>query len=274
MRNLQSHGGRWPVLRLSWRCLHGLVLAGVVATSAHANCARLVASGNPEYPPYLWRDAPDSAALVGANAELMRWLSREIGVPIDVRSVGTWARVQEEARQGRIDLIAGAFLTVPRLDYMDYVHPAFAQVRSVVWVRQANPIGYQRWPDLQGKNGLAVNGSSFGEEFDRFAKQSLRLVTVPTLEQALRMVERGRADFAISEEAPAQALIARRDIPGLAAEEGAVSHEGLFLTVPHRSECNTPELRAKLARAIYQLDRQQGMKRLVEEAVQTWRKRK
>ncbi|WP_326542366.1 substrate-binding periplasmic protein [Pseudorhodoferax sp.] len=259
------------------RCgLRGLwmALACAFAAPAMAACNGLVATGNPEYPPYLWRATPEGNRLVGANAELMQLLSKEIGLPIEVRYVGTWARVQEEARVGRVDLIAGAFFTLPRLDYMDYVYPAFHVTRSVVWMRQSQPFDYQRWQDLQGKSGLSVINNSFGEEFDRYAKEALRISTVASLEQALRMVERGRADYLIYEEGPAQAYIARLNVPGLTAEPTAISNEGLYLTLSHKSACNTPELRARLAKAMYRFERQNVMKKLVEAGVQAWRTQK
>lgn len=266
----------WParIAREGGRLLLAAMACLVAAGPAQAACTKLVATGNPEYPPYLWRETPEGNRLVGANAALMALLSKDIGLPIEVRYVGTWARVQEEARQGRVDLIAGAFFTVPRLDYLDYVHPAFHVTRSLVWTRQAHPIGYSQWKDLQAKSGLTVIHNSFGEEFDRYAKASLRISTVASLEQALRMVERGRADYLIYEEAPAQAYIAKLEVPGLAAEPGTVSNEGLYLALSHKSPCNTPELRAKLARAMYQFDRQSVMKKLVDGAVQDWRRRK
>lgn len=249
-----------------------LMVAALFSGAAQAQaCTRLVATGNPEYPPYLWRDGADSPRLIGANADLMQMLAKEIGLPIEVRYVGTWARVQEEARQGRVDLIAGAFLTLPRLDYMDYVYPAFQVTRSLVWSRTSAEMNHQRWSDLQGKSGLSVINNSFGEAFDRFAKASLKLTTVPSLEQALRMLERGRADYLVYEEAPAQAYIARLGIQGVAPEEVAVSNESLYLTLSHQSPCNTPAMRARLARAMYQFERQNVMKKLLETNVQAWR---
>ena len=248
------------------------VLGTLWAGAVHAEpCTKLVATGNPEYPPYLWRQGGDGARLVGANAELMQLLAKEIGLPIEVRYAGTWARVQEEARQGRVDLIAGAFFTVPRLDYMDYVYPAFQVTRSLVWSRADTAVGHRRWSDLQGKSGLTVINNSFGEAFDLYAKASLKMVTVPSLEQALRMLERGRGDYLIYEEAPAQAYIARLGIQGVAPAGTEVSNEGLYLTLSHKSPCNTAAMRARLAKAMYQFERQDVMKKLVETNVQVWR---
>ena len=108
------------------------LLAAGGAVAQTATCKSLVATGNPEYSPYLWRDPADATRLIGANADLMQMLSKVIGLPITVKYVGSWARVQEEAKNGRIDLIAGAFLTMPRLEYMDYFHPAFRGTRTVI----------------------------------------------------------------------------------------------------------------------------------------------
>ena len=141
-------------------------------------CPLLVASGNPQYPPYLWRDPADEQKLVGANADLMQLLAKELGVAIDVKYGGSWARVQEEARLGRIDLVAGAFFTVPRLEYMDYVHPAFKETRTVIWTRADTKLPYRKWSDLVGLQGVTVINNSFGEEFDRYARESLKIATV------------------------------------------------------------------------------------------------
>ena len=109
------------------KALHILRFAAAVSCAALGGaamaegCTQMVASGNPDYPPFLWRHPQDENKLLGANAELMQWLAREIGIPIDVRYVGSWARVQEEVRHGKVDLIAGAFFTVPRLEYWDMV---------------------------------------------------------------------------------------------------------------------------------------------------------
>ena len=249
-----------------------VALASAMAVAwAADSCKQLVATGNPEYPPYLWRDASDAGRLVGANADLMQMVSKEIGIPIEVRYVGSWARVQEEAKLGRIDLIAGAFLTVERFDYMDYVHPAFRETRSVLWARQEAPIKYQQWSDLKGLVGLTVINNSFGEAFDQYAKNSLKINTVPSLEQALKILQLGRVDYLIYEEDPALAYIAKLGVSGLAPVNPSVSNESLYLTLSHKSACNTAELRAALAKAMYKLARQNVMKKMVEANILLWR---
>lgn len=263
---MTSHRRRKPLLGVL--AALGALLA---APAAQAQCTRLVASGNPQYPPYLWRNPSDPDLLMGANHELMQWLSRELGLPIELRFVGPWSRVQEEARAGRIDLIAGAFFTLPRTEYMDYVQPPFRETRSVVLAREKSGLRYTRWADLVGKEGLTVVNNSFGEDFDRFMRERLKLTRVASLEQALHMMEIGRGDYLLYEDSPAQAYIASLNIKGLKELAPPVAQERLYLTISHQSACNTPQLRGALTRAMYKLQREQRMGEFVERGVQAWK---
>ncbi len=252
----------------------GLLLCSLLALqSAYAQvCQKLVATGNPEYSPYLWRDPEDENKLNGANADLMQLLAKEIGIPIEVRYLGPWSRVQELARAGSVDLIAGAFLTKARLDYMDYFYPAFRGTRTVIWTHPANSFKYRTWSDLRDRKGLTVVNNSFGEEFDAYAKKSLSIAKVATLEQALQMLVLSRTDYLIYEEDPGLAFAAKLNITGLKMAPVAVSTENLFLTMSHKSPCNTGELRGRIAKAILGLTKDNVMRSLIDTNIQLWRK--
>lgn len=245
------------------------MLAGVMP--AAAACEKLVASGNPEYPPYLWPDPTDSSRLIGANAAFMERLSAKIGLPIEVRYVGSWARVQEEMKAGRIDLIAGAFLTQPRLEYMDYFTSTIATTRSVVVTRPDSKLDYRAWDDLKGFRGLTVVNNSFGEAFDRYAADNLDIEHVTRLENALQMLAGQRGDYLVYEDAPVHAFAARAGIKDLREAPEPISNEALYLTFSHRSACNTGELRGKIARALHELAAEAAMDGLLAEAIERWR---
>jgi len=85
-----------------------------------------------------------------------------------------------------------AFYTLPRLDYVDYVYPAFRDTRSVIWTQIGFNLHYKKWNDLIGLHSVTVINNSFGENFDRFAKESLNISTVSSLEQALSCRRRAR----------------------------------------------------------------------------------
>lgn len=257
--------------RIALQALFVLALAWPAAGSA---CTQLIASGNPEYPPYLWRDPDDDSRLIGANAELMQWLGREIGIPVQVQYSGPWGRVQEETRLGHLDMIAGAFFTLPRTEYMDYFHPAFNETRSVIWTRSDNTaMKPSRWSDLAGLQGVTVINNSFGEEFDRYARDKLRIKQVASLEQAIQIVQNRRADYLVYEDYPGQAFLARRGIRDVQMVGEPVARENLYLTLSHRSACNTAELRGRIARALYKLHRDKAvMTGFMERAITQWRR--
>ncbi|WP_374655773.1 substrate-binding periplasmic protein [Dongia sp.] len=247
------------------------VLAVFGASGARAeSCERLIASGNPEYAPYLWRDARDPSRLVGANAALMEKLSAEIGVPIEMRYIGSWARVQEEMKSGHVDLIAGAFFTLDRLDYMDYAYPSMAVTRSVVLTAAGSPIDYRQWSDLVGHQGVTVINNSFGETFDRYAEDNLSIEEVGKLENALKMVANARADYLIYEDAPAHAFAAKLGIETLHEGSQSISNEELYLTISHDSSCNTGALRGKIGRAMHKFAAEKTMEGLIAKAIEEW----
>lgn len=241
------------------------------SSMAQGACKSLTASGNPEYPPYLWVDPTDGTRLMGATADLMRLVGKEIGVNIDVKYVGPWARVQEDAKLGRIDLIAGAFLTTARLDYMDYIYPDFQATASVVWTLESKKAKLGKWEDLIGQHGVTVINNSFGDKFDQFARKNLRLSTVSGVEQAFKMLNQMRADYLIYEEAPAMAYLSVMNVGKMQAMKPPISSESLYLTVPFNSICNTPELRGRLAKAMRQFKDQDVMKKMLQNNIQLWR---
>mgnify|MGYP003384802301 FL=1 len=225
-----------------------LLLLPAFAVAA-GKCERLVATGNPEYPPYLWRDPQNPQQLIGANADLLLHLAKELGVVVDIIYTGPWSRAQDEVRTGRVDLIAGAFLTLPRLESMDYVHPAFYFTPSVVWVHRGAEFPYAGWDDLRNRTGDTLVNNSFGQTFDAYAKSNLKLEGVASLTQAFQKLLLGRTDYVLYERYPGQALADSLGMQDdLLVLDPPISSEGLYLTLSHNSACNDSWLRGMLAK--------------------------
>ncbi|MFP6849393.1 MAG: transporter substrate-binding domain-containing protein [Pseudomonas sp.] len=235
------------VLPKSFLLLFGWLLMPALAV-ATGKCERLVATGNPEYPPYLWRDPQNPQKLIGANADLLQHLAKELGVAVDIIYTGPWSRAQDEVRTGRVDLVAGAFLTLPRLGAMDYVHPAFYSTPAVVWVHRGSEFPYAGWEDLRERTGDTLVNNSFGEQFDTYAKSNLTLEGVSSLSQAFHKLLKGRTDYVLYERYPGQAVADSLGIQDdLLILDPPISSEGLYLAVSHNSSCNDPWLRGMLA---------------------------
>lgn len=249
----------------------GLALLPGLAV-AQGKCERLVATGNPEYPPYLWRDPQNPQQLIGANADLLKLIAEDLGLKVEVLYTGPWSRAQEEVRSGRVDLIAGAFLTLPRLETMDYIHPAFYQTPSVVWMRRGMGFPYVSWEDLRGHTGGTLVDNSFGQTFDTFAKANLSLEQVPSLTQAFQKLLLGRTDYVLYERYPGLALAGSLGMQeDLDILEPPISSENLYLTLSHNSACNEPWLRGQLAKKMTELVAAGTPQSLLERNLERWK---
>ena len=237
---------------------------------AESECKALTASGNAEYPPYLWRSPDDPEKLVGAIAFMVEDLAREIDLPIDLKYKGPWGRVQKEVASGRVDMIAGAFFTKPRTEYMDYIYPEFQGTATAVWFNKERPFKYSLWSDLKVLRGVTVINNSFGQEFDEYSATELKINQVVSLEQGLRMLSAARVDYLIYEENPGKAYANQLNIKNVAVHNEPVTRQNLYLTVSRASECNSTRLKEQLVEAMTSFDTQSRMNAYLEKAHQLW----
>ncbi|MCB5161612.1 substrate-binding periplasmic protein [Marinomonas algarum] len=241
------------------RLLHGLlimffffpsVLLAEDAVPTHS-CNELTATGNSEYPPFLWRSKDAPLVLKGVNRLILDELSRRTGIAIRVIHTGPWSRAQYEVEQGRVDLMAGAFYTRERSDYMDYFTPVMLYTTSVVWQNIEARFPYHQQGDLKGKLGVSVINNSFGQAFDQFAEQNLNMISVASLSQALRMLSAKRVDYVLYEKNPAYAYASLLGLTNnLVAVSPSVSSEGLYLTLSKHSPCNNAMVKQNIAQAL------------------------
>lgn len=268
--------GRYPMLLLL--CSIWLLSVSVSASTYHTSngseardCKRLTASGNPEYPPYLWRDPANPQRLIGANARMIEFVAQELGVEIDLHYSGPWGRTQEEVAAGRVDMIAGAFYTLHRSGWMDYLYPEFQGTRTAVWTRTGAEINHQEWQDLVPYQGVTVINNSFGQAFDSFARANLNILEVTSLAQGLRLVAEGRVDYLIYEDNPGKAYAEQMGISGLSIDPNEITRQNLYLTISKLSPCNTDEFRKQLAEALVKLQEAELMNIYLDEAHALWK---
>ncbi|WP_200625824.1 substrate-binding periplasmic protein [Pseudomonas sp. LAM2023] len=256
--------------RHALRLLPCLLLLPLVAV-ADEPCRRLTATGNPEYPPYLWRDPQNPQQLIGVNADLLKYLGKQLGLEIELIYTGPWSRAQEEVRTGRIDLMAGYFLTRARQQQMDFIAPPFLHTPSVVWVRQDSAFAYQQWADLKGHKGGILVSNSHGQQFDDYARANLTLEAVPGARQAFEKLLHKRSDYVVYEQYPGMALVRSLGIAGtVRVLEPPISSEGLYLAMSHHSPCNQPQLREALAREMEKIVAGALPEQLLQQNLERW----
>lgn len=254
--------------------LAGFLLAALLSSTpawATGTCERVVVAGNPQYPPLLWVDPQDDKRLIGAGVELLEMALADAGVKVEVLNVGPWARAQDEVRSGRVDMLAGAFLTHERLGYMDYVYPAYIEVPSVVFVRRGSAFPYSGWDDLRDKRGSTLVNNSYGQAFDTYARDHLRIEKVSSIEQSFRTLLLGRVDYVVYERYQGLAVAEQLGIADqLDIIDGSLISEQLYYTISHRSACNSPALRSALALAMQDLVGRGEPRRLLEKYQAIW----
>ena len=154
----------------------------------------LITSGHPEYAPFMYRQGDE---IVGVGPDLVRIIFEELGFEVRSPYMGPWKRVQEQAKQGEIDVLCTLYYSPDRVSYLTYVIPPYSPDPFVAWVKKGHAFPLETMEDLAGKNGTAVLGESYGQVFDSFAKERLALSRVATLEQNFLKIIHGRSDYLV-----------------------------------------------------------------------------
>ncbi|MBS7846192.1 transporter substrate-binding domain-containing protein [Pseudomonas fluorescens] len=238
---------RWVVLLLGVSLLPSLTLAA-------GKCERLVITGSPDAPPLLWRDPQDPTHLIGATADVLQQVAKDLGLKVDLLYGGKRSLALDEVRSGRMDILADAPLNLGELETLDYIHPALVQTDYLVWTRKDSALVYNTAADLQGHKGAVSERARLSREFETLADQQLTLQRLPSLTPAFQKLLLGEVDYVLagrySGMAMAQTLGMSND---LLARETPIDQPGLYLAISHNSACNDPWLRGQLAKKMTEL---------------------
>ncbi|KRP51564.1 substrate-binding periplasmic protein [Pseudomonas poae] len=236
-----------------WIVLLGLTLLPTLA-QAGGKCDRLVITGSPDAPPLLWRDPQDPTHLIGATADVLQQVAKDLGLKIDLLYGGKRAAALDEVRSGRMDILADAPLNLGELQTLDYIHPALMQLDYLVWTRKDSALVYSTAADLHGHPGAVSERARLSADFDTFASQQLSLQRLPTLTPAFQKLLLGEVDYVLASRysgmAMAQSLGMSND---LVARDVPIDQPGLYLAISHNSACNDPWLRGQLAKKMTEL---------------------
>lgn len=114
------------------RIVLGLALLPLLAQAA-GKCERLIVTGSPDSPPYLWRDPADPSRLIGASADLFQQVAQELGIKAEVLYAGNRVQAMDEVRTGRMDMLLDAPLTADGRASLDYIYPPLVHNDDWVW---------------------------------------------------------------------------------------------------------------------------------------------
>jgi ABC-type amino acid transport substrate-binding protein len=254
-----------------WSLLMGLALLPALSSAA-GKCERLVVTGSPDAPPYLWQDPQNPKHLIGASADLLQQVAGELGIKVQLLYAGKRSQAIDEVRSGRMDMLADASLTVSGLESLDYIYPPLLENDYLVWTRKDSALVYNQAQDLQGHPGALSEKSRTTAAFGTYAEQQLTLARTPNLTQAFQKLLLGEVEFVLagrySGMAAAQSLSMAND---LVARPQPVDKPGLFLAVSHNSACNDPWLRGQLAKKMTELPASGLAQAALQRNVERWK---
>lgn len=151
----------------------------------------LVASGHPEWPPIMWQDEDK---IIGAGPDLVTKICDDLKIKCEVNYTGQWQQVQDNVKNGNVDMLVAAYKTKEREEYMDYSE-AYTQDPITLFIKSKSNFNYQAWDDLIGKKGVIMTGDSYGQEFDNFIEDKLSVEKVATAKEAFDKITSGNADY-------------------------------------------------------------------------------
>jgi polar amino acid transport system substrate-binding protein len=242
-----------------------LMLTCNVAVAADT-CTKIVMTGHPQYPAIAFKDGDQ---IVGAAPSLVSAIAKDLNVPLEAKSMGTWAEAQQAAHDGKADMIVGIYFNDERAAFLDYVQPAFMYDPVVAFVAKDKKFDYKGQDDLIGKKGATNQGESYGNEFDAFIKDKLDVARTDGIDDALNDLVAGKVDYVIAGYYPGIAEAARIGLKDKveALEPGLLSAE-MFVAFSKKSPCAS--LAPKFGEGITAMTTDDRFRQMLVKAMADW----
>lgn len=171
----------------------GGVALGLLLSGGAAACQKIRVVGSDQWIPFAYADTMVPDHPLGIAYDVVRLISRDLDIPIEIEMGLPWLRVELELDTGSADLLAGNYWNEERARRWAITEPiAYDEVR--VFTLSDKTFQYHEMSDLIGKAGVMPFGISLGPEFDSF-KSNLDIDEVRLHTQAISMLVLGRKDY-------------------------------------------------------------------------------
>lgn len=218
-------------------------------------CQRLVAANYVAQPQgAAQQDDLQNIALRQLSTDVVQRLARAAQVQIkQIAAQGDLALA--EVHSGRVDLIIGIEQSVEQGAQLDYLLPAYTQLRYGLWVRSGEHRTLKQWPELLGMRGARVVPPQRLIDFDLQAQLlNWPVRTAAAVPLAVDQVLAGEADYIVAEEQAMRNYLQQHDLQRrFELMEQPVALDGLYVAISNESACNSAALRTRLSKALASL---------------------
>jgi polar amino acid transport system substrate-binding protein len=229
-------------------------------------------TGHPDYPPVLWVNK-ETKEFQGIAIEMMKMIFNEVDVQVVFINVDTWARAQEEVKNGRIDILLPPYKTEERLPFYNYATEPFMQDETVIFVRKNKEFKFDKFEDLLKFPGAAIINDSFGSDFDKFELAHKNITRLATTEQCFRFVDKGRARYIIAGLNSGMATLVQLHWEDrFVILPKRIITTGMYAPISLKSKWNTPEVNNYLKTKFTEYNRKGIVKKLEKKYLDLFKK--
>ncbi|MGZ8415373.1 MAG: substrate-binding periplasmic protein [Methyloceanibacter sp.] len=236
------------------------------ATFAADECAKITATGHPQYPAIAYKDGDNIA---GAAPALVEAIAKELKIPLESKYMGTWEEAQAAARDGKADMIFGIYYNDERATYLDYAQPAFIFDDVAIFVVKGKEFPFKGQDDLIGKKGVTNQGESYGTAFDAFIKDKLDVARTDGIDDALKDLVAGKADYLIAGYYPGLAEAAKAGLKDqvVPLDQAVVTAE-MYVAFSKKSPCRS--LAEGFGKGITEMTTDGRFDAMLQDAIKQW----
>lgn len=193
-----------------------------------------------------WTYHDESNALVGYDVEVGRKIAEKLGVQAEFVEVD-WDGIFAGIDSKRYDMsLNGVEITDERAIKYDFSEP-YAYTHTALIVRKDNDT-IKAFEDLNGKTSTNSLGSTYAEMAE---KLGAKVVTIDSFEETLQLVEHGRADATLNDNATF--FYYQKVQPDNPFKVAALTQDASKVAIPMRKGDESKTLREAVDKAIQEL---------------------
>lgn len=229
----QGSGFIWCSMRRFYLALLSLLMF----EQASAECSTLGISGYDSWYPY---SVFENEKYTGLIPEVIRKVSVELNMKIDVIPARPWRRQLKDLEFGKLDALVGVYYTQERAKKFLYSYP-IVQDSVHIFVLSSNRFKFHTWEDLRDKLGAMPldAGVSSSHEFDEYARQNLNVIAAHDTQQMISMLVAGRVDYMVSTYADGLHLAQQKGLVGkIVPLSPPINVNNVYVAFSKKSQCS------------------------------------
>ncbi|WP_163132069.1 ABC transporter substrate-binding protein [Agarivorans sp. Alg241-V36] len=213
-----------------------LFLNYLVIVSAQAACETIRVNGEHNWFDVSYREN-SQAPLEGLAVDLANRVFADVGIKPEYQAMVPWKRQFLQLETGDLDLIVAAFHNLQRSQKFVFSEAVGVEY-STAFIHKEQSAAFTGLASLEGKQGIHLLGSSFGDQFDSFAKQNLTISTMDDLDRAIKLIALKRADYLLYATHGGRLKIADTEYADILVDlQPSISKQPIYMVMSKSSPC-------------------------------------